>query len=177
MSIRGCPSCQGTGWLPRGYKDKNWRPELGVLEGPPHANQWELCWCNQGTIVKGPPAFWKDKKMAQQVFLCSYEDLEEAVSNFLEHIEPSPKQMKLLKFCIAQWVTKDPQPPWGWLERLAGCIDWESLNDYARWLESQLITPFGGLTKYGGVNGIWSRIAWVHPGELRLSHLISKLKK
>ena len=58
MSIRDCPTCQGIGWIPGGYMDKNWHPLLRVPGGPLHAIQWELCWCNQGTIVKGPPAFW-----------------------------------------------------------------------------------------------------------------------
>lgn len=142
MSINGCPNCNGTGWLPRGYKNRNWYLEPHVSKGPPPAEHWESCWCNRGKVAEGQPAFWKDRERVQQVFFCSYEDLEKTVSNFLKHIEPHPEQIKLLKFYIAQWVSKDPQPPLGWLEKLARCNDWKSLNEYTAWLEAHLITPF-----------------------------------
>ena len=142
MSIKDCPNCNGTGWLPKGYKDKSWHPALHIPGRPPPAEQWEPCWCNYGKVAEGQPAFWKDRERVQQVFFCSHEDLEKAVSNFLKQIEPHPEQVKLLKFYIAQWVTQYPQPPLGWLEKLAKCNDWKSLNEYTAWLEAQLITPF-----------------------------------
>ncbi|MBC8511568.1 MAG: hypothetical protein H8D32_01115 [Dehalococcoidia bacterium] len=129
MSIKTCPNCKGIGWLPGSEE----------LAAP----QWERCWCSYGRIAKGLPTFWKDKQKIEQVFFCSYEDLEKAVSNFLNHIEPDPDQIKFLKFYVAQWVIEDPQPPLGWLERLAECADWRSLNDFTRWLEAHEIMPFG----------------------------------
>jgi len=141
MSIKGCPDCNGTGWLPKEGKDKNWHPEPHVPEGLPPSVQWESCWCNYGKVTEEQPAFWKDRERVQEVFSCSYEDLEKAVSNFLKHIEPYPEQIKLLKFYIAQWVTKDPQPPLGWLEKLARSNDWKSLKEYVAWLATHVITP------------------------------------
>ena len=88
MSIKDCPNCNGTGWLPKGYKDKSWHPALHIPGRPPPAEQWEPCWCNYGKVAEGQPAFWKDRERVQQVFFCSHEDLEKAVSNFLKQIEP-----------------------------------------------------------------------------------------
>jgi hypothetical protein len=133
MTIEGCPSCKGGGWLPKGCKGSRQSGRVG--------ESLELCWCNQGRIVEGPPAFWKDRNSWPVFF--RYQELEKAVSNFLNHIEPDPEQIKLLKFYLAQWLTKEPQPPLGWLERLAGCTDGKALNAYTTWLEAYLITPFG----------------------------------
>ena len=142
MSIKDCSNCNGAGWLPKGYKDANWHPAPHVPEGLPPAELWEPCWCSFGKIAEGQPAFWKDKERVRQVFFCSHEDLEQAVSSFLNRTEPHPQQVKLLKFYIAQWVSKDFQPPTEWLEKLARCNDWKSLNDYTTWLEGKLIAPF-----------------------------------
>lgn len=142
MSIKDCPSCNGIGWLARGYKDKNRYPKTHVLEGQPPTEQRERCWCDYGKVAEEQPAFWKDMESVEQVFLCPYEDLEEAILGFLKHIEPQPEQIRLLKFYIAQWVTKDAQPPLRWLEKLARYNDWKSLNEYTAWLEEELITPF-----------------------------------
>ena len=141
MSIKGCPDCQGTGWLYMGHQKKYWCSEPSSSDGPEAFSPWEPCWCSLGEIVEGPPVFWNDSERVNQVFIYPYEDLEKAVSDYLNDIELSPEQIRLLKFYIAQWLMKDPQPPWKWLDRLSTCCDLKSLRDYIEWLKAGLIKP------------------------------------
>jgi hypothetical protein len=142
MAIEGCPNCQGTGWVYRGFQKKYWYLEPCLSSDSQTFTPWELCWCSLGVIVTGPPIFWKDRERVNQVLLYPHEDLEKAVSDFLNQKELSSEQIRILKFYVAQWIMKDPQPPCGWLERLARCSDSKSLRDYVESLKKELIRPF-----------------------------------
>ena len=165
MSIQGCPSCGGEGWIPEleGTRPLSYYQKQGLLErymapigemirwtgkGRVFQAGFKKCWCNHELIHLARHAhralYWRDEQSGQ---------MKAVASKFLCHRLLSHSELDTMKAYVAQWIlgteimaedvgAEGGVPREEWLPPLAGASNREEMEKVIFDLLDWGIDPF-----------------------------------